>query len=61
IFSNVSIALALGGAVMAGGWGYLADVLDFKLILAAGIVLLGLSMIIGTYALRTSRPHGMPG
>ena len=60
IFSNVSIALALGGAVMAGGWGYLSDVLDFKLILRAGIVLLALSMIIGTYALRTSRPHRMP-
>jgi len=56
IFSNVSIALALGGAVMAGGWGYLADVLDFKLILAAGIVLLALSMLIGTLALRTSQP-----
>jgi len=61
IFSNVSIALALGGAVMAGGWGYLGDVLDFKLILGTGIVLLALSMIIGTVALKTSRPHGMPG
>ncbi len=52
IFSNVSIALALGGAVMAGGWGYLADILNFRLILGAGIVLLVLSMLIGTYALR---------
>ncbi|MBN8463387.1 MAG: MFS transporter [Dechloromonas sp.] len=57
IFSNVSIALALGGAVMAGGWGYLVDVLDFKLILITGIVLLVLSMLIGTYAVRvTSAP-----
>ena len=59
IFSNVSIALALGGAAMAGGWGYLADVVAFKWILTSGIVLLGLSMLIGVYALRTSRPSGM--
>jgi len=56
-FFTVSIALALGGAVMAGGWGYLVDVLDFKLILITGIVLLVLSMLIGTYAVRvTSAP-----
>ena len=61
IFSNVSIALALGGAVMAGGWGYLADVVAFKWILTTGIVLLVLSMLIGVVALRTSRPGGMPG
>jgi len=54
IFSNISIALALGGAVMAGGWGYLADVLDFKMILTTGIVLLMLSMFIGVYALKAS-------
>ncbi|MBL9217268.1 MAG: MFS transporter [Opitutaceae bacterium] len=54
IFSNISIALALGGAIMAGGWGYLADVLDFKLILTAGVALLILSKIIGIYALRIS-------
>lgn len=59
IFSNVSIALALGGAVMAGGWGYLADILDFKWILITGIVLLILSKIIGIYALRNSRPDRM--
>lgn len=61
IFSNVSIALALGGAVMAGGWGYLADVLDFKWILSTGIVLLALSMVIGVHGLRTSRPGRMLG
>lgn len=61
IFSNVSIALALGGAVMAGGWGYLADLVAFKWILTTGIVLLVLSMLIGVVALRTSRPGGMPG
>ena len=47
----------MSGAVMAGGWGYLVDVLDFKLILITGIVLLVLSMLIGTYAVRvTSAP-----
>jgi len=56
IFSNISIALALGGAVMAGGWGYLADVLDFQLILTTGIVLFALSMIIGIHASRMIRP-----
>lgn len=54
IFSNIAIALALGGAVMAGGWGYLADVLEFKWILTSGVVLLVLSMLIGVYALRAS-------
>lgn len=55
IFSNISIALALGGAVMAGGWGYLADFLDFKIILSTGMVLLIVSGLIGFYALRVNR------
>jgi hypothetical protein len=55
IFSNVSIALALGGAVMAGGWGYLADRIAFQFILTAGIMLLVLSGVIGFAALRGSR------
>lgn len=46
---------------MAGGWGYLADVLDFKWILSTGIVLLALSMVIGVHGLRTSRPGRMLG
>jgi len=58
IFSNISIALALGGAVMAGAWGYLVDILDFRIILSTGVVLLLISGIIGFYALRTSRKWG---
>ena len=58
IFSNISIALALGGAVMAGGWGYLADFLNFKIILSTGIVLLIFSGSIGLYALSASKNHG---
>lgn len=57
IFSNISIALALGGAVMAGGWGYVADFLDFKFILSTGIVLLILSGMIGWYSLCKSKPN----
>jgi MFS family permease len=55
IFSNISIALAAGGALMAGGWGYLADLINFKAILSTGIVLLVLSGILGVYALRKSK------
>lgn len=61
IFSNVSTALALGGALMAGGWGYLANVMDFSLILGTGIVLLVLSLLIGVYALRTNKLVEVPG
>jgi sugar phosphate permease len=55
IFSNISIALALGGAVMAGGWGYLADLIDFTLILSIAIALLIASGAIGFYSLKTSK------
>jgi len=55
IFSNISIALAAGGALMAGGWGYLADFVDFKTILTIGIILLALSGTLGIYALRKSK------
>lgn len=57
IFSNISIALALGGAIMAGGWGYLADFLNFKIILSAGTALLIFSGLIGFYALSVSKSH----
>lgn len=55
IFSNISIALAAGGALMAGGWGYLADLINFKSILISGIVLLAASGILGSYALHKSK------
>lgn len=55
IFSNISIALALGGAIMAGAWGYLADFLNFKIILSIGIVLLLISGLIGLYVLRVNK------
>lgn len=55
IFSNISIALAAGGALMSGGWGYLADFVEFRFILTTGIVLLVVSGILGFYAIRKSR------
>ena len=55
LFSSISIALALGGAVMAGGWGYLTDLIQFKFILITGIVLLIASGLIGFYVLRSNR------
>lgn len=57
IFSNISIALSAGGALMAGGWGYLADLIDFKSILSAGIVLLVFSGSLGFFALYKSKPN----
>lgn len=55
IYSNISIALAAGGALTAGGWGLLADHTSFGFILAAGIVFLTISGSIGLYALKVSK------
>jgi MFS family permease len=55
IFSNIAIALAAGGTLMAGAWGYLADLIDFKSILTIGMMLLAVSGILGFYALRKSK------
>ena len=55
IFSNISVALALGGALMAGAWGYLSDNLEFEFILISGIILLIISGFIGFYALNRSK------
>lgn len=55
IYSNISIALAAGGALTAGGWGLLSDYVDFKIILSLGVVFLALCGLIGIYALRRSK------
>ena len=52
IYSNVSIAFAVGGALTAGGWGLLADYTTFRFIFSLGIVFLIISGIIGFCALR---------
>ncbi|SEH47869.1 MFS transporter [Chryseobacterium culicis] len=54
IFSNISISLALGGAVMAGVWGYLADFLDFKVIFIIALVLLACAAGIGWISIKKS-------
>lgn len=62
IYSNISIALAAGGALTAGGWGLLADRTGFPWILSLGIVFLAISGTIGLYALkrRPAQKHLQP-
>lgn len=55
IYSNVSMAIAIGGAIAAGGWGLLADATSYGFILVAGIVFLAVSGAIGLYALKTNK------
>lgn len=55
IYSNISIALAAGGALTAGGWGVLSNYVDFKTILSLGVLFLALCGCIGIYALRTNK------
>ena len=55
IYSNISIALAAGGALTAGGWGVLSDYVDFKTILALGVLFLTICGCIGIYALHVSK------
>lgn len=55
IYSNVSMAIAVGGAIAAGGWGLLADATSYGFILVAGIVFLAVSGAIGLYALKTNK------
>lgn len=55
IFSVVSMALAAGGAITAGGWGLLADATSPNFIFITGIVFLGLCCLIGLWSLSTRR------
>ena len=56
IYSNVSIALAAGGALMSGGWGILADATSFKFIFIMGGCMLLLCGVLGVSSLlRKSR------
>ena len=53
IFSVISMALAAGGAITAGGWGLLADATSPNFIFLTGIVFLGICCIIGLWSLNT--------
>ena len=55
IYSNISIAFAVGGALTAGGWGLLADYTTFRFIFSLGIAFLVISGIIGFYALKARK------
>ena len=55
IYSNVSIAFTVGGALTAGGWGLLSDYIGFKAILSMGIVFLVICGGIGVYALQNKK------
>lgn len=51
IFSIISMALAAGGAVSAGGWGLLADATSTDFIFITGLVFLGICCFIGLWSL----------
>ena len=60
IFSVISMALAAGGAITAGGWGLLADATSANFIFVTGIVFLGLCCLIGLRALNSkNRPSSL--
>lgn len=52
IYSNVSIALAVGGA-LAGGWGLLADCTSYRFTFFLACLFLLACLVIGLYALHT--------
>lgn len=53
IFSIVSMALAAGGAITAGGWGLLADATSPNFIFITGIAFLAVCCVIGLRSLRS--------
>lgn len=55
IYGNVAMAIAVGGAIAAGGWGLLSDAAGFKSILSVGICFLIVSGAIGFYALKVGK------
>lgn len=55
VFSVISMALAAGGAITAGGWGLLADATSPDFIFIMGIVFLGICCLIGLWSLSTRR------
>lgn len=58
IYSFVSIALAAGGAFASGGWGLLADATGFSTIFIAGASALAVGLLLGLFALMSSRKSG---
>lgn len=55
IYSNVSMAIAIGGAVAVGGWGLLADATSYRFVFCTGFGFLLLSALIGIYVLKFNK------
>ncbi|MDE6098526.1 MAG: MFS transporter [Muribaculaceae bacterium] len=51
IYSNISIALAAGGALASGGWGLLADATSFSFTFLVGAAVLGVCALAGAAGL----------
>ena len=58
IYSNVSIALAAGGALMSGGWGLLADATSFKFIFITGGCMLLVCGLLGVGSILDQNKKG---
>lgn len=55
IYSKISIALAAGGTLAAGGWGILAEHTSYHFVFLLGGVFLLVCLGLGLYALRSQR------
>lgn len=55
IYSVVSIALAAGGTVASGAWGFIVDHTSFAFIFYMGSVMLGVCLLSGLWSLRSGK------
>ena len=55
IYSNVSMAIAIGGAIAVGGWGLLADATSYRFVFCTGLGFLLVSALIGIYVLKFNK------
>lgn len=55
IYSNVSMAIAIGGAIAVGGWGLLADATSYRFVFCTGFGFLLVSALIGIYVLKFNK------
>lgn len=57
IYSRISMALAAGGAISAGAWGFLELHTSYSFTLVTGMALLLIMALLGIYSLRSGRHH----
>lgn len=55
IYSFVSVALAIGGAVASGAWGFLVDAMSYRFIFILGTLALALCAVLGVWCLAASQ------